>query len=188
MPRRFDTTILPLLLLLTIPLFGCKGIQHERNIYPDREELLERGFYMYVVPQHIQEKYQWQESTFILSWDRHCKGISYSEQWNPLYIFYSGETTGLTIRLDPWNTIWDNQSLTQTIRVKSPHIQNEQIETYVLPLSEGTSFRFEDNLGFPVYISSNLSLSDTIQIVSQLEYLGPDTSQEPNPWDCSSEK
>ena len=166
--------------ILTV-VTGCSSAP---PLSPSYEELDQRGFYVYVLPKSEMERRGWLQTVSIWSWDRHCKGGA-SGGPNPIYINYDAlqEQPGLTLIIGPWNTAWDHRKSTTNVTIDTPWAMNGVAVYYTA--EDYTRLRFEDRFGIPVQVSSRLTITEVVQLVGQLEYMGPLPETVTNPWDCS---
>lgn len=81
-----------LLRLVTVVLLTVTGCSKPHPLNPTYEELVHRGFYIYVLPSNEVAARKWQETVSIWSWDRHCSGVELSETANPIRVVYTGES------------------------------------------------------------------------------------------------
>jgi hypothetical protein len=179
--QRGKLTILCIVLVL---LSGCPS---KSPLHPKYDELISRGFYVYVLPKHEMEERGWSREISIWSWSRHCQGGEISETFNPIQIDYTGSDSGLNLMIGPWDMYWDNRRSTTDINLRTPWALNENAEYYIIT-EDGKDYvhlRFNDRFKIPVQIVSNLSVGEVVQLINQLEYIGPPPDTVTNPWDYS---
>jgi hypothetical protein len=175
------------LVSLCIVSLVAVGCSKDHPLYPSYEELTQRGFYVYVLPKNEVERRQWSQTVSIWSWNKHCRGIETSETSNPIRIRYDGSQSGLTLLLGPWSLYWDHRESTSEVELETPwtidgravyYEINEDDEDYI-------HLRFKDRFGIPVQVLSNLPIAEVVQLINQLEYVGPSPRTVTNPWDAS---
>ena len=174
-----------LLVMLVLTLDMITGCSNHHPLYPTHDELTERGFYAYVLAQGESSARGWSETLRIWSWDRHCKGVEPTETSNPVYVIYDGGLEpGLQIMVGPWNVAWNESRITTMIKLDTTWAESKNAEYYE---TEGyIKLRFEDVFGFPVQIGSGLPISDVVDLVNHLEYIGPPPYDVSNPWKCDN--
>jgi len=143
--------------------------------YPTYDELTQRGFYVYVLPESEVERREWSQTISIWSWDRHCRGYEVTETSNPIHVRYDGLQSSMTLRLGPWSLYWDHREPTTDVKLDSPWAMDGTAVYYTITEDNKVYVRlkFKDRFGIPVYVSSNLSITEVVQLLNQLEYRGP---------------
>lgn len=170
------------MLLCAIMLMILYGCAEKHPLHPSYEELKQRGFYVYVLPERELDKYEWTQTISIWSWDRHCKGIEWTENFNPIRIEYVNTEKYLFIIIGPWNMYWDSSQKMLQMEIDTRWAK-DRFATYYM-LDDGIiHMRFEDSFGINVQIISNLPVDEIKSLVSQLEYIGPPPELVTNPWD-----
>jgi len=161
-----------------------------RPLYPTYESLQAHGFYVFVIPQSEVQQRKWVQTVSIYSWTMHC-GLLTVDTYNPLQIWYTDDTDkrGFEIQLGPWGMVWDHGLPTEKIEIelKSKWSSTDSLTYYTQTTSEGLPrrlYRFSDLSGYAVEIQSNLSVTETIGLIEQFEYIGPPIEKVNGPWDC----
>lgn len=175
------------LVVLCIVLIVAVGCSEAHPLHPTYEELVQRGFYVYVLPEKEIEKHEWSQTVSIWSWDRHCQGTEASETFNPIYVRYNGPRSGLTLLLGPWSMYWDYREPTSEARLETPWAMDGSAVYYVID-EEGNDYvhlKFKDRFEIPVQVLSNLPITEVVRLIDQLEYIGLPAEIVTNPWDCS---
>lgn len=177
-----DKPLMMCLVLLSV-VVGCS--RSHPPLHPSYEELTRRGFYVYVLPEEEVNDRKWTQTVTIWSWDKHCSGGEIGEVFNPIRVSY-GESqgqSGLTILIGPWSMYWDNREPTTEVELNTLWGTDDTAAYYIV---DGyVHLRFEDRFGFPVQVLSNIPITEVVQLVNQLEYIGPPPESVSNPWDCS---
>lgn len=178
------------LLGITIVIFSLGlGAICSRSTSP-YDELLDNGFYAYLIPEQELEKYGWKLTPIQEDWDAHCFGGP-SSPWNPLTIIYrdSADQTQLTITISDRDVLWNREMPVETIELDSSWAKVGTATTY-----QGDPFspvKFNDPWGNEVVVDGWLPIADKIKIVNSLEYIGPPVKDVINPWSaewCESQK
>ena len=161
---------------------GCFA---DHPINPSYEELAQRGFYIYILPNSETKQLGWLQEVSIWSWGRHCKGIETGETFNPISVSYYDETGQLVffISIGPWDMAWNHRENLTDAKLDSLWAM-DGVATYY---KSGDFIRltFRDRFGIPVQISSRLPITEVIQWINQIEYIGPPPERVTNPWDIS---
>jgi hypothetical protein len=180
MKRYSDPRLLLLLMITCVTVSGCSS---RHPLFPGYDELAERGFYAYVLPQTVSSQWGWSEAMRIWSWDRHCRGTEPTETANPVYVVYEGgPNPGLQIMIGPWNLAWNESRTTTTVKLDSVWAPSGVAEYY--EIDGYVRLRFTDVFGFPVQIGSKLEISDLVYLANRLEYVGPPPENISDPWEC----
>lgn len=175
------------LALTYIVLAVAVGCSEDRPLHPSYEELRQRGFYAYVLPEAEVEKRGWSQTVSIWSWDRHCTGVEPSENSNPIRVRYDGPQSGLTLLLGPWDLYWDHRKPTSEVSLDTSWAMGGIAVYYVISEDDVDyiHLKFMDRFGIPVQVVSNLFIVEVVQLLNQVEYIGPPPETVANPWDCS---
>lgn len=160
------------------------GCVEKHPLHPSYDELKQRGFYVYVLPEGELNKYKWSQTISIWSWDRHCKGLDWTENFNPLRVEYVNTDKFLFILIGPWNMYWDASEEVARAQIDTKWSKDGYVAYYMLS-DRTTHMRFEDIFGIPVQIVSNLAITEIIPLINQLEYVGPPQEEVTNPWDSA---
>lgn len=168
---------------------------HSNPLHPSQNEVVQQGFYIYVLPENAMAQHGWSEDITIWSFDRHCQGLTATETANPLRISYSDPTadppredlprqSSFSIQLGPWPPPWlYGEQIWTEIDLQLDYADTETAE-YRQRNPQGVYVIFRDVFGFWIYIDSQLPLTETLFLVNQLEYVGPPPDDVTNPWDC----
>jgi hypothetical protein len=173
------------IIVFAIALTLIAGCSEDYPLHPSFEELTQKGFYVYVLPTSEVEQRGWLQSISIWSWDRHCKGIEISETFNPIRVSYSGQESELylTLLIGPWSMYWDHNEPTKEVRLDTPWSMDGTAMYYT---NDGhIHLKFKDQFGIPVQVTSCSSITEVVQWINQLEYVGPLAETVTNPWDTS---
>lgn len=174
-------------MVILIMTMGCSG--SSRPLHPSYDELKQRGFYVYILPEREIERRKWSKTISLWSWDRHCRGIG-AETFNPISIPYQGPEgiTEFEIEIDPWDVVWDYNQPTTKVKLATPWAANGLAVYYT---EEGQDYRnyiylrFEDRFGIPVRVTTYLPITEVVSLIDQFEYVGPLPELVTNPWDYS---
>jgi len=181
-------------LTVVILLVGCS---QPSPLHPSYNDLKLEGFYIYALPENEVSRQGWEQEIMISSFDRHCKGLTATEQHNPLYVYYLDPLDKdlprqpiFSIEIGPWSPPWGTAGpWASEIELQSKWVDGK-VGQYLegTPSTNGTfvGMKFTDTFGFPVYVGSWLSLTKTVALINQLEYVGPPPDTVVNPWDCSN--
>lgn len=183
------------MLIFCLALTGCS--QTSSRISYDR--LQDEGFYVYVLPEDEVAQRGWEQEIGIWSFDKHCKGLTIDETYNPLIVRYTDPIAerpneGLPkqslfeVQLGPWVPPWASGGEWVDAELELEFVDGGISRYKVWPRSDGETFlgmRFTDTFEQQVFISSWLSFTETVSLINQLNYVGPPPEQVENPWDCS---
>jgi hypothetical protein len=173
-----------------IVLVSVIGCFESYPLHPSYEELLQRGFYVYVLPEDEAERRGWLQEVEIWSWDRHCRGVEVAETYNPIGIFYRTDTreSEFAVTIGPWSMAWDHRKPIQEVEVNTPWISGNTAVFYKGADREDDDYihlRFEDRFGIPVQVVSRLPITEVVRLINEIEYVGPPPETVTNPWDYS---
>ncbi len=163
----------------------ASGCSDQHPIHPTYGELVQRGFYVYVLPAEEWKQRGWSQTISIWSWDRHCKGVDETETFNPISVVYRSRSDQpeMVISIGPWDIAWDRYRPVRYVELKSLWISEWSGVYYE---NQGIiRLRFQDWLGIPVHVSSRLPITETAQLIHQIQYVGPSLETVTNPWDLS---
>lgn len=180
-------------MLLSIILAGCLN---QSPLYPTYEELKNHGFYIYVLPETIVTQKQWQQEIYIWSFDRHCRNLG-NEANNPLEVSYYKKDETVSdntprkslLSIEMGNSGWvppyaSTNEKGEMIDIVSPFIIGRALHYYPDDKTRST-LMFTDTFGVRVYVTAGFPLTETLAIIQQLEYIGPDTNTLTiSPWVC----
>lgn len=178
-------------LAVVASLVGCS---QPSPLHPSYDDLKREGFYVYVLPESVVAQKGWRQEITISSFDRHCRGLTAAEQHNPLYVYYLASLDRnvprrpiFSVEVGPWSPPWGTEGPWTEIELRLKWVNGGVGQYLEGTLTNGAfvEIRFIDTFGFPVYIDSRLSLTETVSLIDQLEYVGPSPSTVVNPWDCS---
>jgi hypothetical protein len=164
--------------MLCAVITGCQkdGLQYSRT----DGELLERGFYFYRLPKGVAAEHQWQEGVHLWSYDRHCY-----ETANPVVVVYEGSNgvTDFSVTIGPWDLAWNRNEPRHTIEFQTQWAMVQEAEYYVS--GDYVKLRFTGAFDIPVQIGTTLPLTQALELISLLVYVGPPSETVTNPWDVS---
>lgn len=165
-----------------VVLLMLTGCAKERPLHPSYEELIKNGFYVYVLPEAEMQRRQWEEIISIWGYRFHCQS---NEAPNNLYVRYVDEYAQVEVDLiiGPWSDVWDwNQNTTEVLLDTT--IAKKKRAVFYNRTDGSTALMFEDQFGIRVQVWSSYPITQTLEIVQQLEYIGPPSDTVSNPWDC----
>jgi len=174
------------LMILYFVLTLAVGCSQSHPLHPSYEELTQRGFYVYVLPEEAVKQRGWSQTVTIWSWDRHCSGVASSETFNPIRVNYGGpqDLSGLTMLIGPWSMYWDHRKPTTEAQLDTSWAEHS-IAVYYVVDDDYIHLKFKDRFGIPVQIGSRLPITEVTQLINQLEYIGPPPESVIDPWDVS---
>jgi hypothetical protein len=163
----------------------------EKPIHPTYEQLEKRGFYIFVLPEREVQQRQWKQDIIIGSWNVHC-GVLLGDTYNPLIIKYTDEKDNevFTIQL-AWRMTWGISDATTRTQIywESELTDKNQLIHYSRS-GENEIYRnlyqFQDMQGYNVDIVSSLPVTETLNLIQQIEYIGPARETLANPWNCGN--
>jgi hypothetical protein len=146
------------------------------------QELSEKGFYAYILPEKTQEQLGLDRKISIYSFDWHC-GRSRENNWNPLKITYTNASDRaiFSVTISPHDVLFDESKESYTVTLDLPWIPTHKVVYY--NLQNGVEMKAKDLFGLDVVISSGLNIDDIVSLSRQLEYVGADSDRITNPWD-----
>ena len=181
----------------------CVGVGHfvvseaiayltPRPLHPTYEVLEKQGFYVFVLPEQEVNVRGWQQDITIWSWSIHC-GMLTGDTYNPLTITYRNNVGDRVFEIQhgPWDMLWDySQIITKTQVTWESELSGPGSLTYHTRSAQSNItqylYHFSDMQGEDVDISSNLSVTETLELIKMLEYVGPPIETLTDPWDCKS--
>ncbi len=168
-------------LVILIVLVACSG---KRPLHPNYEDLIKNGFYVYVLPETEVQQRKWEEVTNIWGYDFHCR---HNDAPNNLYVEYVDklDQTKMKLIIGPWSEIWDWSKETDEILLDT-ELATEGKAVFYNRSNNSVALMFEDQFGIRVQIWSNFTITETIGLVNELDYIGPPPDIVDNPWDCSN--
>ena len=171
-----------------LPACGNDANKETEQHITSLTQLIKYGYYTFVLPSYIEERLGWHKEIYMWSKNAHCKGISSSQMWNPVILHYfdNEEIKKLSIVISPFDEIWNHWQLHTEIPLSSKWI-NGDIVQYEMLEDGAIRFFFEDIFAMNVTIWSTLSLEESINIIAELEYLGPEPDSINNPWESACE-
>lgn len=140
-------------------------------------QLAAAGYYVYILPEQVQESLNWSRTIRMHSYDYHCnKGASVEDTWNPIWIDYSSPdgASGILIRMSPHDALYDWRNA-EPIDLLSPY------NTYYDSYTNGY-IRFVDDFGLDVISSSSRDV-ELLPLITQLIRVGYEGDV--NPWEAS---
>jgi hypothetical protein len=163
-----------------------------RPLHPTYETLNKRGFYVFVLPEQEVHRRGWQQDITLWSWDIHC-GLLTGDTYNPLVVTYtdSAGNNAFVIQHGPWGMIWD---YSQTITKEQVPWESRWTSTGIITYRTRSAqenmrqylYHFSDMQGWRVEIASSLSVTETLELIKALEYIGPPIETLNDPWDCKN--
>jgi hypothetical protein len=165
-------------LLTLIVLCGCSQTQ---PLHPSYESLAEQGFYVYALPKAKLQQREWKETVSIWGYDFHCQ---YNDAPNNLHTTYKDKADQIKLELiiGHWSEVWDWNK--ETIRVPvNTNLVPDGNATFYYRSDASVALRFEDQFGIQVQVWSDFAITETIELVNQLEYIGPSPDTIIDPWD-----
>lgn len=180
-------------LLCGLIFLGLSIIQEQMDENLTIDEILNKEFYVYLLPNDIVKSEGWEQTILMYSsFDEHCYQEDTIYRGNPIIIQYRNEklNSQFSIAIEPilpgvWNSQANDirQEIVQIDFIKGGGIEYYTIEDDNISKSDVTSFRFEDDIGMQVIINVwNLSVTESLSLISRLEYSGPDKTVVGNPW------
>jgi hypothetical protein len=159
-----------------------------RPLHPTYAALRKHGFYVFVLPEDETARRGWEQSIRIWSWDIHC-GLLQGDTYNPLSVSYydSDGETAFWINLGPWYAPMWSPGLSYTeMSFESPWSSTGTLAYYTETTENGTytPYYFVDMQGYPVVIGGQLPFTETLELIENLEYVGPPLETLNDPWDC----
>lgn len=169
---------------LLFALVSCKSSK-DTDLYPTIEEIIDAGFYVYVLPASFSESGNITTDYRIFSWNLHCDRAEPSREYSRMRIIYGirgVDEHRFQINITPKDTITNHSVEAKSVTLRSPYIPTKLGEYYIA--ENGIIFvRFKDMFGMDTYVSSSFDIGETIAMINQLEYRGPDISSVGNPWE-----
>ncbi|GEM_PF-1657032 len=163
-----------------------------RPLHPTYDTLKRRGFYVFVLPEQKAHTRGWQQDITIWSWNIHC-GVLTGDTYNPLVVTYrdSADNVMFVIQHGPWRMIWDYSQTTDKEQVFwESKWTSTGVITYRTRSAESNMlqhlYQFSDMQGWNVEIVSSLSVTETLELIEELEYVGPPIEILNDPWDCKN--
>jgi hypothetical protein len=165
--------------VLTLIVLG--GCYPKHPLHPSYESLAEHGFYVYVLPKAELQQREWQETVRIWRYDFHCR---YDDAQNNLRIMYRDKADQMEFELiiGHWSEVWDWTQETTLVPLNTNLAPDGSADFY--PTSDASvALMFEDQFGIQVQVWSEFAITETIELVNQLEYIGPSPDTITDPWD-----
>jgi hypothetical protein len=163
-----------------------------RPLHPTYEALKRRGFYVFVLPEQEAHARGWQQDITLWSWNIHC-GVLTGDTYNPLVVTYrdSADNVMFVIQHGPWRMVWDYSQATNKEQVLwESKWTSTGVITYRTRPAESNMwqylYQFSDMQGWNVEIVSSLSVTETLELIKELEYVGPPIEILNDPWDCKN--
>jgi hypothetical protein len=178
-------------------VFAVTGCSNSSQISYDR--LKQEGFYVYVLPEDEIAQRGWEQEITLQSFDKHCRGLTVDETYNPLRIRYVDPSVAppreglpgqslFDIQLGPWVPPWVSGEGWREVDLELEYADGKTASYKEWPNSTPGVFlgvAFKDIFGQPIYVGSWLPLTETVSLVNKLHYVGPPPDTVVNPWDCS---
>lgn len=170
-------------LIIVLLAIGITQCSKSYPLHPTYSELINKGYYVYVLPEHEIRNREWTETVSIWSWDRHCHGTEISETANPIYVIYKDNTHQVKFQLTIglWNMTWNHNQTKNQTQLDTQWASTGTAEYYTI--DNYTKLRFEDKLGILVQVGSQMPITEVISITNELRYIGPFSDTITNPWD-----
>lgn len=168
--------------MIVIVMMGIAACSQTQPLAPSYDELSREGFYAYVVPDNLSQQRGWSQSISIWDYTFHCRG---DNNENPISVKYRDESGSIVLEvlIGNWTGAWEWSKIRESVRLSTTWSKSSEGEYYITS-SQGTPvLMFTDQFGFQVQIWSKYSVVETIDIINQLEYVGPDPATVINPWD-----
>jgi hypothetical protein len=168
-----------LVLLLLAQTSGCSS-----NKSPFAE-MIERGFYAYVLPDEFIVPQGWQVTEVEKdNWEAHCLGGP-SAPWNPITVIYLDETgtEQLRIRVSDRDVIWNRSRSSEEIVVDLTYAA--QGSGLVYRDAKQSPVKFPDSFGNEVVVDGPLPVEDKRELIGRLDYVGPPADTFVNPWSAA---
>jgi amino acid transporter len=194
--RILAVTIIMLLLSpiwVSVGRFTVSGVLDyftPRPLHPTYEALKRRGFYVFVLPEQEMYRRDWQQDITLWSWDIHC-GLLTGDTYNPLRVTYTDSAGNdvFIIQHGPWGMVWDySKTITKEQMPWESRWSSTGIITYRTRLAQDNMwqylYHFSDMQGWGVEIASSLPVTETLDLIKTLEYIGPPIERLNDPWDC----
>ena len=165
-------------------IVGCSKVS-DHPLYPSYDELTQKGFYVYVLPEGEASQRGWSQTVWIYSWDQHCKRLGPETSPNPISVSYLGpeERKEMSIIISPRSIAWDHEQPSSEVRLQFPWAEDSVAEYYT---TDGLiDLSFKDRFGISVEVSSRLPITEVVGLINRLEYYGPPPETVSNPWDYS---
>lgn len=163
-----------------------------RPLHPTYESLENRGFYVFVLPEEEINLRGWGQEITLWSWNSHC-GVLIGDTYNPLMVTYRDEVGGRVFEIQhgPWRMIWNgSETITTTQVALESEWSSTSSLTHKTRLGQNNMIRhryyFVDRQGWGVDIASSLSVTETLELIEMLEYVGPPVEKLNDPWDCKN--
>lgn len=158
--------------------------------YCSYDELISHGFYVLVLPEDQLTERGWEQRISLSSWDVHC-GLLIDDTYNPLRVAYydpSGRRM-FALQLGPWGMVWNHSQIPTNLdrEIETEWIEASSLSCRVRKNTDGTIerlYRLNDFMGLGLDIRSSLSVAETIELIEQLEYVGPPLEDLVDPWNC----
>jgi hypothetical protein len=161
-----------------------------RPLHPTYEDLQRHGFYVFVLPTQEAHARGWQQDITLWSWNIHC-GVLSGDTYNPLVVTYRDDADNdmFIIQHGPWGVIWDYSQATNREQIlwESKWTSTNSITYHTQPAEYNLGrylYQFSDMQGWNVAIVSSLSVTETLELIKELEYVGPPIEILDDPWDC----
>ena len=170
-------------LLQGLKLFDSSGYRELSE-----NDLISNGFYAYVVPKGTEETLGWKRKISMFGpFDDHCTRSDSNFQDNNLKILYkdSQNVTLFGISISPVHVLWNDWENQEKVSVTSDWIFDQTAKYYITE-SGVLYLKVRDRFGIDAVITSsvdNFDLQNVINVISILEYVGPNIDDVRNPWE-----
>jgi hypothetical protein len=167
--------------LLSLAACGSSTTSSGRSV----DELKNAGYYVYAFPDQYESQHTWSKVIKFGSFDDQCKDFFANDNWNPIYVNYTdGSQNTFEVRISPQDRIWDSSKTTNEVTLNAAWIP-EHKGVYYLTQNGGTVIKAKDSFGMDVIVTSFLSPTALADLISSLEYDGPNRSTISNPWQAA---
>jgi len=163
---------------------GGSGCGEVHPLHPSYDELTKKGFYVYVLPATVVQERGWLEDASLWSYTFHCQPSNNGND-NPVRITYQSENGNIDfeIIIGNWTGIWEWSKPRSEVQLSASWLPSFQGEYYQSSSSDSVGVMFTDPFGIQVQVWSDYAIDETAQLISQLQYIGPDPVTVTNPWD-----
>ncbi len=147
----------------------------------DQEVLIEKGFYIYSLPNQVAEQNGLKREIRLASFDAHCKNLDTIELHNPIRISYKDSSSHsiLNVTISPFDPLWDATTKDiKSLKIKADWAINGEAQYYIV---DGTNvwMLLHDRFGNQIVITSQLKIRELIILVNQLKYVGSELKADP---------
>ena len=145
------------------------------------QQLTDAGYYAYLLPDSYTTSLGWKRNIRMGmgQFDWQCGG-SHASNWNPVVIEYHDGTGKwlFDISIEQQDALFEDSKATDSVAVHVAWIPSHTGISY----PNGTRMKFKDRIGMEVVFSSYLGSDELVNLISKLEYVGPNLKSVGNPW------